>query len=111
MASSLTDSESLVAFGNTHVTKGLGRIAEGVIAQGEGSYVRFEDGRRALDFTCGIGVTNLGRSTSSSTSFYADASYTLQGHCHPTVSKAAAEQCMKLVHGQVRSIPRTHLIY
>ncbi|KAG9078919.1 hypothetical protein FS749_009014 [Ceratobasidium sp. UAMH 11750] len=34
-----------------------------------------------LDFTTGIGVTGL-------------------GHCHPVVSKAAADQCMNLVHGQ-----------
>ena len=32
------------------------------MAQGEGSYVRFQDGRRMLDFTCGIGVTGLGSS-------------------------------------------------
>lgn len=28
--------------------------------KGEGSYVTYEDGRKMLDFTCGIGVTNLG---------------------------------------------------
>ncbi|EMD37843.1 hypothetical protein CERSUDRAFT_83595 [Gelatoporia subvermispora B] len=72
---------SLVDFGNKHVTKGLARIVDGVIAQGEGSYLTIEDGRKLLDFSTGIGVTNL-------------------GHCHPKVSGAAAEQCMKLVHGQ-----------
>ncbi|KAH7916583.1 acetylornithine aminotransferase [Hygrophoropsis aurantiaca] len=51
------------------------------MAKGEGSYVSFEDGRRMLDFSCGIGVTNL-------------------GHCHPKVSKAAADQCMNIVHAQ-----------
>lgn len=35
-----------------------------------------------LDFTCGIGVTNL-------------------GHCHPAVTQAAQAQVGKLVHGQV----------
>ena len=28
--------------------------------KGEGSYVTLGDGRKMLDFTCGIGVTNLG---------------------------------------------------
>ncbi|KAH7925531.1 hypothetical protein BV22DRAFT_1104896 [Leucogyrophana mollusca] len=76
-----TSSQSLVAFGQQHVTKGLGRLTEAVMSKGEGSYVSFEDGRRMLDFSCGIGVTNL-------------------GHCHPKVSRAAADQCMNLVHGQ-----------
>ncbi|KAI0085168.1 pyridoxal phosphate-dependent transferase [Irpex rosettiformis] len=73
--------DSLVAFGQKHVTKGLGRQVEGVMVKGEGSYVTFGDGKRFLDFTSGIGVTNL-------------------GHCHPKVSAAAAQQCMELVHGQ-----------
>ncbi|KAK0193312.1 pyridoxal phosphate-dependent transferase [Armillaria mellea] len=73
--------ESLQAFGEKHVTRGLGRITEGIVAQGRGSYVDFQDGRHMLDFTSGIGVTNL-------------------GHCHPKVSKAAADQCMNIVHAQ-----------
>ncbi|KAI0339781.1 hypothetical protein BDW22DRAFT_1335400, partial [Trametopsis cervina] len=73
--------DSLVAFGQKHVTKGLARQVEGVMVKGEGSYVTYGDGRRFLDFTTGIGVTNL-------------------GHCHPKVSAAAAQQCMELVHGQ-----------
>ncbi|KAK0470332.1 pyridoxal phosphate-dependent transferase [Desarmillaria tabescens] len=73
--------ESLQAFGEKHVTRGVGRITEGVVAQGRGSYVDFQDGRHMLDFTSGIGVTNL-------------------GHCHPKVSKAAADQCMNIVHAQ-----------
>ena len=48
------------AFGVKHVTKGLGRITEGIMTKGEGSYVEYDDGRRMLDFTCGIGVTSLG---------------------------------------------------
>jgi len=51
---------SLQEFGEKHVTKGLGRLTEGSMSKGEGSYVKFEDGRRMLDFTCGIGVTGLG---------------------------------------------------
>jgi|ERR1700722_8218256 len=57
MASSSTPTAD---FGIKHVNKGVGRIADGVMVQAEGSYVRFGDGRRVLDFTCGIGVTNLG---------------------------------------------------
>jgi len=30
------------------------------MTKGEGSWVVYDDGRRMLDFTCGIGVTNLG---------------------------------------------------
>ena len=30
------------------------------MVKGEGSYVVYDDGRRMLDFTCGIGVTNIG---------------------------------------------------
>ncbi|KAH9481986.1 5-aminovalerate aminotransferase DavT [Psilocybe cubensis] len=73
--------EDLHDFGVKHVTKGLSRITEGIMMKGEGSWVTYDDGRKYLDFTCGIGVTNL-------------------GHAHPKVSKAAADQCMELVHSQ-----------
>lgn len=53
--------EDLHDFGVKHVTKGLGRISEGIMIKGEGSYVTYDDGRKLLDFTCGIGVTGLGR--------------------------------------------------
>ncbi|EJD02937.1 acetylornithine aminotransferase [Fomitiporia mediterranea MF3/22] len=79
---STSSSESLLQIGSKHVTKGLGRLTEAIITKGEGSYVTLHDGRKMLDFTCGIGVTSL-------------------GHCHPKISKAAAEQCMSLTHGQV----------
>ncbi|EUC64109.1 4-aminobutyrate aminotransferase [Rhizoctonia solani AG-3 Rhs1AP] len=69
------------AFGAEHTARGVSRLVNGVITKGEGSYVTFDDGRKLLDFTTGIGVTGL-------------------GHCHPVVSKAAADQCMNLVHGQ-----------
>ncbi|KAG5634204.1 hypothetical protein H0H81_002890 [Sphagnurus paluster] len=71
----------LVRLGKKHVTNGLGRLTDGIMSRGEGSYVEYEDGRRLLDFTSGIGVTSL-------------------GHCHPKVSKAAADQCLTLVHAQ-----------
>lgn len=73
--------EGLYEFGLRHVTRGLGRCTSGIMTKGSGSYVEYADGRKMLDFTCGIGVTNL-------------------GHAHHRVSSAAAEQCMKLVHSQ-----------
>jgi 4-aminobutyrate aminotransferase len=74
--------QKLVQFGTKHVAKGIGRLTPEVFESGSGSYVTMVGGRKYLDFTCGIGVTNL-------------------GHCHPTVTKAAQDQVGKLVHGQV----------
>jgi 4-aminobutyrate aminotransferase len=74
--------QKLVQFGTKHVAKGIGRLTPEVIESGSGSYVTMVGGRKYLDFTCGIGVTNL-------------------GHCHPAVTKAAQDQVGKLVHGQV----------
>ncbi|EKD16115.1 uncharacterized protein L3040_007795 [Drepanopeziza brunnea f. sp. 'multigermtubi'] len=79
MSSSLT---KLAQFGVKHVAKGIGRLSTEVLESGCGSYVTTVEGRRMLDFTSGIGVTNL-------------------GHCHPAVTKAAQAQVGKLVHGQV----------
>jgi 4-aminobutyrate aminotransferase len=72
----------LAQFGVTHVARGIGRLATEVIESGSGSYVTMVGGRKMLDFTCGIGVTNL-------------------GHCHPAVTNAAQAQAGKLVHGQI----------
>ena len=72
----------LAQFGIKHVAKGIGRLSTDVLESGAGSYVTTTEGRKLLDFTSGIGVTNL-------------------GHCHPAVTKAAQEQVGKLVHGQV----------
>ena len=55
-----TSADRLLQIGERHVTKGLGRLTEAIMVKGEGSYVTLHDGRRLLDFTCGIGVTNLG---------------------------------------------------
>ncbi|NIN64558.1 MAG: aminotransferase class III-fold pyridoxal phosphate-dependent enzyme [Anaerolineae bacterium] len=51
----------------------------------EGTYVYAADGRRYLDFTSGIGVTNT-------------------GHCHPRVVEAVQAQAEKLIHGQANII-------
>ncbi|WVQ85429.1 4-aminobutyrate transaminase [Cryptococcus sp. DSM 104549] len=68
-------------FGRDHVSHGLGRLRDHVIVKGEGMDLITADGKRLLDFTAGIGVTNL-------------------GHCHPVVSQAAAAQVNNLVHLQ-----------
>ncbi|KAI1611843.1 4-aminobutyrate aminotransferase [Exophiala viscosa] len=72
----------LTEFGTRHVARGIGRLATEVIESGSGSYVTMASGRKMLDFTCGIGVANL-------------------GHCHPAVTKAAQTQVGKMVHAQV----------
>ena len=48
---------------------------------GQGSYIHCSDGRKYLDFTCGIGVTNT-------------------GHCHPKVVAAVREQAGLFLHAQ-----------
>ncbi|GAA5874910.1 hypothetical protein JCM16303_004940 [Sporobolomyces ruberrimus] len=73
---------SLAQFGAKHIARGVGRYTEMVMTSGKGSYVQTECGKNLLDFTCGIGVTNI-------------------GHCHPKVTKAAQDQVGTLVHGQV----------
>ncbi|KAG6914996.1 hypothetical protein DXG01_014010 [Tephrocybe rancida] len=55
-----TSAETLIALGNKHVTNGLGRLTEGILSRGQGSYVEYEDGKKLLDFSSGIGVTSLG---------------------------------------------------
>jgi len=56
-----------------------------IVERGEGPYLYDVDGRRYLDFTCGIGVTN-------------------PGHAHPKVVKAIQEQAARLIHGQVNIV-------
>lgn len=73
--------KQLVEFGTQRVARGVGRLASEVMESGSGSYVTMVGGKRYLDFTCGIGVANL-------------------GHCHPGVTKAAQEQVGKIVHAQ-----------
>lgn len=50
----------LLAFGKRHVARGLSRLKEDIIVSGEGSWVTLANGSRAIDLSCGIGVTNLG---------------------------------------------------
>jgi 4-aminobutyrate aminotransferase len=68
-----------------HLAPVWARYSDIVADYGEGPYLYAADGRRYLDFTCGIGVTNT-------------------GHCHPRVVEAIREQAGKLLHGQVNII-------
>ena len=56
-----------------------------VAERAEGAYIYGADGKRYLDFTCGIAVTNT-------------------GHCHPRVVQAIQEQATRLLHGQVNIV-------
>ncbi|MEW6231901.1 MAG: aminotransferase class III-fold pyridoxal phosphate-dependent enzyme [Chloroflexota bacterium] len=61
------------------------RYTDLLVERGEGAYLIDPQGKRYLDFTCGIGVTNT-------------------GHCHPTVVAAVQEQAARLLHGQVNIV-------
>lgn len=68
-----------------HMTPAWSRIFNFVADRAEGSYIYTDDGRRLLDFTCGIGVTNT-------------------GHCHPKVVEAIREQAGKFIHAQANLV-------
>ena len=69
----------------SHISPIWSRSATIIAERGEGAYLYTTDGRRLLDFTCGIGVTNT-------------------GHAHPRVVKAIQEQAAKLLHGQANIV-------
>src|SRR3970040_2331891 len=62
-----------------------------VAERGEGASLYTTDGRKLLDFTSGIGVTNT-------------------GHAHPKVVKAIQEQAAKILHSQVNIVYHEPLI-
>ena len=68
-----------------HLSPVWSRYTDILVDRAEGAYVYASDGRRYMDFTSGIGVTNT-------------------GHCHPKVVAAAQEQVGKLIHGQVNIV-------
>ena len=77
-----------------HMSPVWGRIFNFVAERAEGSYIYTDDGRKLLDFTCGIGVTNT-------------------GHCHPKVVEAIREQAGLFLHAQANLVihkPMLHLI-
>jgi 4-aminobutyrate aminotransferase len=64
-----------------HVSSIWPHLLETIIVRGEGAYLWDRAGRRYLDFTSGIGVTNT-------------------GHCHPRVVAAIREQAGRILHLQ-----------
>lgn len=68
-----------------HMSPVWGRIFDFVADRAEGSYIFTADGRKLLDFTCGIGVTNT-------------------GHCHPKVVEAIREQAGSFIHAQANIV-------
>jgi 4-aminobutyrate aminotransferase len=74
-----------------HVSPVWSRITDIFVERGEGAYLYDVQGRRYLDFTCGIGVTNT-------------------GHCHPRVVEAIREQAGKIIHAQVNILYHAPLL-
>ncbi|HEY5730518.1 MAG TPA: aminotransferase class III-fold pyridoxal phosphate-dependent enzyme [Anaerolineales bacterium] len=68
-----------------HMTPAYSRIFNFVADRAKGSYIYTDDGRKFLDFTCGIGVTNT-------------------GHCHPKVVDAIREQAGSFIHAQANIV-------
>ncbi len=64
-----------------HMTPAWSRIFNFVAERAEGAYIYTDDGKKLLDFTSGIGVTNT-------------------GHCHPKVVEAIREQAGLFLHAQ-----------
>ena len=68
-----------------HMSPVWSRIFPIEAERAEGCYIYAVDGKKYLDFTCGIGVTNT-------------------GHCHPKVVEAIREQAGLFIHAQVNII-------
>lgn len=68
-----------------HMTPAWSRIFNFVAERAEGSYIYTEDGKKLLDFTSGIGVTNT-------------------GHCHPQVVEAVRHQAGLFLHAQINIV-------
>ncbi len=68
-----------------HMSPVWGRIFDFVADRAEGSYIYTSDGRKLLDFTCGIAVTNT-------------------GHCHPKVVEAIRQQAGQFLHAQANIV-------
>jgi len=77
--------ESLYTENFPHMSPVWGRIFNFVAERAEGSYIYTTDGRKLLDFTCGIGVTNT-------------------GHCHPKIVAAIREQAGNFLHAQINIV-------
>jgi len=68
-----------------HLSPVWSRVWDIVVDRGEGIFLYDMAGRRYMDFTCGIGVTNT-------------------GHCHPKVVAAIQAQASRLIHGQINLV-------
>lgn len=68
-----------------HMTPAWSRIFNFVADRAEGTYIYTDDGKKLLDFTSGIGVTNT-------------------GHCHPKVVEAIREQAGLFLHAQANIV-------
>ncbi len=75
----------MMKYDTSHLSPVWSRSATLIAERGQGAYLYTTDGRKLLDFTCGIGVTNT-------------------GHAHPRVVKAIQEQAAKLLHGQANIV-------
>lgn len=73
------DKQNLISRYKEVVSPVLGHYNDLVITQGKGPYLFAHDGKKVLDFSCGIAVTAL-------------------GHCHPKVVSAIKEQAKNLMH-------------
>ncbi len=62
------------------------RYTDLIVERASGSWIETVDGKRYLDYTCGIGVTNT-------------------GHAHPRVVAAIAEQAARGIHLQQNIVP------
>lgn len=69
----------------SHITPAWSRIFNFVADRAEGAYIYTDDGKKLLDFTSGIGVTNT-------------------GHCHPKVVEAIREQAGLFLHAQINIV-------
>ena len=67
------------------MTPAWSRIFNFVAERAEGAYIYTDDGKKLLDFTSGIGVTNT-------------------GHCHPKVVEAIRQQAGLFLHAQANIV-------
>jgi len=71
--------ESLISRAEKVLSPVLAHYSNLEVAKGKGAYLISVEGRKYLDFACGISVTNI-------------------GHCHPKVVSAAMKQAESLIH-------------
>lgn len=85
MSTSQATAQAPISSPLKHLAPVWWHLTEAVVERAEGAYLFDTEGKRYLDFTSGIGVTNV-------------------GHCHPRVVAAVREQVGRLVHGQINVV-------